>query len=89
MLPTGCPCHQIPRQVTPMTKRIIDYTKYRKGSKPRGYLTIDYCPKCGRKGEAAKYKNGAMRYFHIAEDSGYGLTVTDACFIKQVEDGAK
>lgn len=29
----------------------IDYTKYRKGSKSLHRLPIDYCPKCGKKGE--------------------------------------
>lgn len=36
---------------------IVDFTKMRKGTKTdRG--TIDYCPKCGRKGQKTVYEQG-------------------------------
>lgn len=59
----------------------IDFTKFRKGSKPHGRL-IDYCPKCGRKGEKTVYRNGETLYAHKASlDFGF-VTVKDSCSIK-------
>ena len=64
---------------------IIDFTKYRKGTKPGGYLTIEYCPKCGRKGEAATYRDGDRRYFHKVEAGRFGVSIKESCYIRKDE----
>ncbi len=57
----------------------IDFTKFRKGSKPNG-RPIDYCPRCGRKGEKTIYTDGETNYTHAAESRGFFLLVTDSCY---------
>lgn len=63
--------------------KMIDYTKYRKGSRPNGRI-IDYCPKCKRKGEKTIYKNGAMIYVHQAKIMMF-VEVTDYCHFRPEE----
>jgi len=57
----------------------IDFTRYRKGSKPRG-RPICHCPRCGRKGERTNYSNGGYNYIHKMHRGLFGFwVVTDSC----------
>lgn len=72
---------------------LIDFTKFRKGSKPYG-RPIRVCPKCGKKGEYSqhriKQKDGTYRrlddsYTHTAEDIGFAHMVKEQCTIRPEE----
>ena len=68
-----------------MARQVIDFTKMRKGSKPRR-LPIDYCPKCKRKGEVHTYPNGDMMYVHKMRMGIVPIAweIFDSCHIKGV-----
>lgn len=62
----------------------VDFTKMRKGSKPRG-RKIDYCPICGKKGEYTNYKkNNYSIFIHKGFSNGLFFDVADYC---SVQDG--
>lgn len=67
--------------------REVDYTKLRKGTRIRGNTRIDYCPKCGRKGEVAYFGDGSVHVTHRGRIEGMFLVVTDSCFIKRRDIG--
>ena len=64
---------------------IIDYTKYRKGSKPFLHV-IDICPKCNRKGEKKVHKTD-ITFIHKSQVKDSWLFPIDYCFIpkKQIK----
>ena len=73
---------------------VIDYTQARKGSKSYHGLPIDYCPKCGRKGERTFHTNPkGQRVEHFVHKgevvnlAGFALFhITDSClFIREEE----
>jgi len=64
-----------------MKQQVVDFTKMRKGSKPRG-RKVDNCPKCGRKGERTNYTNGQTSYIHTMCNAGLFWNVTDSCLIQ-------
>lgn len=72
-----------------MARETVDFTKYRKGSKPRS-IVIDYCPKCGRKGEKHAYKGGHQMYVHEMQMGIVPIAwdITDSCLIQPVVEGA-
>jgi len=76
----------------------INFSTYRKGSKPFGRI-IDYCPKCGEKGQKTTFRN---RKTHDVEETVYdhkgyvavlngigGLTITEWCIIKEKDNGGE
>ena len=69
-----------------MMSETIDFTKYRKGSKPNG-RPIDYCPRCGSKGEKTTYRDGGQLFSHKAKvktlyGTGAYLEITESCTVR-------
>ena len=64
-------------------KNAIDFTQFRKGSKPNG-RPIDYCPRCGRRGEKTVYRDGDIRFTHIAHVAMNSFLVIDElCWVSK------
>jgi len=64
---------------------LVDFTKFRKGSKPRGRV-IEYCPKCGRKGERTAYRDGMIFFNHagrVVTGPFPGMEITDGCVVEK------
>lgn len=62
-------------------KKIIDFTKFRKGSKPFGRV-IDNCPKCGKKGQKTFYpRDGEYMFAHRGYKQMGFLNIDRCCTI--------
>jgi hypothetical protein len=59
----------------------VRLTSLRKGVRAPTGGRIEVCPKCGRKGAGAHYKDGSHLYKHSATFRGWYWEVTDSCFI--------
>jgi len=70
-----------------MTLQLINYTIYRKGRKSMDNRPIDYCPKCGRKGERRQYADGSIMFAHKLRVTRAGVfvlpEVIDHCMIPE------
>lgn len=66
-----------------MKKTRIDFTTFRKGSKPFRNQVIDYCPDCGKKGLKTFYPKGQVYMFTHEGYIQLGfLNITKSCTIK-------
>lgn len=65
-------------------KKIIDFTKFRKGSRPFGRV-IDRCPKCGKKGQKTFYPRiGEYMFAHKGQEQMGCLSIEEYCTIKMI-----
>ena len=63
-----------------MARETVDFTKLRKNKK----RSIDYCPKCGRKGERHSYGDGSQMFIHKMRLGIVPIAweITDSCYIE-------